>query len=142
MSLCKASASILLMLASTACGERDCQPGNDLCVARTETLECGSVRVGTLASCSALVRNETGRSIELRAPQATCASESVRLDVLSLDSGASTLLHYKAFAIAPGRGLVAEPTAGQKRLAALHMAPFEARPQNGRPPPTVIRFPE
>ena len=103
MSLCKASASILLMLASTACGERDCQPGNDLCVARTETLECGSVRVGTLASCSALVRNETGRSIELRAPQATCASESVRLDVLSLDSGASTLLHYKAFAIAPGR---------------------------------------
>ena len=46
------------------------------------------------------------------------------------------------FAIAPGRGLVAEPTAGQKRLAALHMAPPEARPQNGRPPSTVIRFPE
>jgi hypothetical protein len=103
LSLCKATASILLMLASTACRERDCRPGNDLCVARTETLECGSVRVGTLASCSALVRNETGRSIELQAPQSTCASESVRLDVLSLDSGASTLLHYKAFAIAPGR---------------------------------------
>lgn len=103
MSRCKASASILLVLASTACGERHCQPGIDLRVGRTETLECGAVRVGTLASCSARVRNETGRSIELQAPQSTCASESVRLDALSLDTGASTLLHYKAFAIASGR---------------------------------------
>ncbi|MFM7298450.1 MAG: hypothetical protein ACKO4Q_14695 [Planctomycetota bacterium] len=99
----KVSASILLMLASTACGERQRQPGIDLCVGRRETLECGSVRVGTLASCSARIRNETGRSIQLQAPHSTCASESVQLEALSLERGASTLLHYKAFAIAPGR---------------------------------------